>query len=100
MGCYIKDRHEFFVKLDETTILNPLREIIGSSEDDSEEKFEKFKTELKQSFEISHDEFLDSDSGLMQFEVIIPGNVFTCIVVGTKEELWRNVLEYFRDMLK
>lgn len=95
LGCCIKDRHDYYIKNIDGEVLTKLREILAQPV--SEGVFRELKQELEKFYDVKHEQFLDTE--LYKFEVIVPNEVFTCLLVDEKKELEMQVLEYFKDML-
>lgn len=95
LGGHIKDRHEFFIKNLEEDTLERFRNILRTNFEES--KYQELVDELSKLFDIRSEQFLDTD--LHKFEVIVPKEVFTCLLVGEKDSLKEQVWEYFVDML-
>lgn len=96
MGTSIKDRHTFFRTHDEE-LAEDLKKILKSSDLTEPQKYEKLLQELNTMWTHKIEQFVDTD--LMQFELDIPFERFTCVIIGSKDQLWREVLEYFYEML-
>lgn len=93
----LKDRHNFFKTHDED-FFNDLKRILISTETSDEEKYKNLVKELRTMWPVIDDKkFIDTD--LMQFEILIDYEVFTCVIIATKENLQKEVLEYFYDIL-
>ena len=96
MGTTIKDRNNFFQIQDEE-FTNALKNILKATDISEEEKFENLKKELETMWPCQIDKFVDTD--LVQFELLIDYEKFTCVIVATEEQLKKEVLQYFNEML-
>lgn len=95
MGTTIKDRHKFFSTQDED-FYNALRNILKTTDSD-DEKYKNLLKELTTMWPYRIESFAETE--LMQFELLVDYENFTCLIVGTKEGLQHEVLQYFQEML-
>lgn len=96
MGTSIKNRHKFF-RTQDAELIECLLQILQSQELTDLEKYEKLVLELETMWPVKIEKFLETD--LMKFELQVDYEKFTCVLIGTKENLWREVLEYFCEMM-
>jgi hypothetical protein len=96
MGTSIKDRHKFF-RMQDSELTECLLEILESQTLSDLEKYEKLVMELETMWPVNQEKFLDTD--LMKFELVVDYEKFTCVLIGTEENLWRDVLQYFCEMM-
>lgn len=101
MGTMIKERHNFFRKQDED-FCQALVNILTSS-DSEDEKYEQLVKELKTMWPDLIDPFTTenffAETEFLLFEVPIDYEVFTCVLIGSREQLKGEVLQYFNAML-
>lgn len=97
MGTSIKDRHKFF-RMQDSELVECLLEILESQTLTDLEKYEKLIMELETMWPVKIEKFLDSPD-LMKFELEVDYEKFTCVLIGTEENLWRDVLQYFCEMM-
>lgn len=96
-GYSVMDRHDYFVRNIEVELLMKLREILVKPYSDNE--FYELVEVLKKQYEVKFSRFLDTKI-LHKFEVAVPFDVFTCLLVDESiESLKMQVVEYFKNML-
>lgn len=98
MGTTIQNRHKFFQEQDKEFV-EALEKILHSDEKSSQQKFDDLVMELETMWTTTIDNFIDETTGLKKFELEIDHDKFTCVLIGTKDELCDVVVEYFIDML-
>lgn len=96
MGTSIKNRHNFF-RTQDAELVECLKQILYSPDTTDLEKYEKLLMELETMWHYSIEKFLETD--LMKFELQIDYEKFTCCLIETEENLWKEVLKYFCEMM-
>lgn len=102
MGTLLKDRCDFFLKQDETLLEN-LRNILASTEQDEASRFAAVLKEFAENPYTKWDSKIGilEDTDLWKFELLIDYEKFTCVLLSDSEQnLKKEVLEYFQDMLR
>lgn len=101
MGTLIKDRCEFFLKQDER-LVEALRKILASTELDERSRYEALLKEFADNSLTQWQSKTEKLEGteLYKFELEIDYEKFTCVLIGSEQGLWKEVLKYFEDMLR
>lgn len=97
MGTTIRDRNKFFLN-QEDDFVTCVKDLLKSQELSDEEKYEKLLQEIETMWAYKIDTVEGSD--LMKFELLVEFEKFSCVILGTKEGLPMNVLDYFKTMFE
>lgn len=91
----IKYRHKFF-RMQDKKFVNEVTAVLKNSELTDRERYEKLVEELQLMRWNPQIEKLEG-TDLYKFE--LDTDKFTCFLIGDETDLWRDVLQYFNEMM-
>lgn len=97
MGTSIKNRHKFFRTQDQEFI-NAVTAVLKNSELTDHQRYEKLVEELHVMRWNPQIKKLE-ETDVSEFDLSIEYDKFTCFLIGDGNELWRDVLQYFNEMM-